>query len=381
MRTPAKNKVSKLRNLFERPVGDKFKSGMVKGGKSKKGGGGEMAASIKQQLFGSGSSRAEHYVSTSYKEEEFTSVKPRTKKKYTLAVKQSGIQGKENNRAATLEAMAVDKEGRPPGTPKVVKVITEKRPRETESDSDGGAETGRELESSFIKDIKKMLEDGGAGHLFGPIKDRFMQYMDKLLKKQATKIKAEMVDIRKKEKDLDKCSRSIIIHNAHRIAMEDDNDYIKYNLAEQVTETLHTMCRSMICVMEAYPLGQWKDGKPPSSVCVVLGSPRQKGVIFKSIAGHMRAETAIGKALKGVAIRDCFPKELIPDSQRLVQKGLMLKKNGQVELFKVVARGPGVIPVLEVRKKANGGGLTKWEVFETELKSTQPDVEKDDNME
>ena len=41
MRTPAKNKVSKLRNLFEKPVGDKYKSGMVKGGKgSKKGGAG-----------------------------------------------------------------------------------------------------------------------------------------------------------------------------------------------------------------------------------------------------------------------------------------------------------------------------------------------------
>ena len=82
-----------------------------------------------------------------------------------------------------------------------------------------------------------------------------------------------------------------------------------------------------------------------------------------------------------MAIRDCFPKELIPDSQRLVQKGLMLKKNGQVELFKVVARGPGVIPVLEVRKKANGGGLTKWEIFETQMKPTQPAVVKDNNME
>ena len=76
----------------------------------------------------------------------------------------------------------------------------------------------------------------------------------------------------------------------------------------------------------------------------------------------MKAKTAIGNALKGVAFRDCFPKELIPDSQRLFQEGMMLKKNGQVELFKVVARGPGVIPVLEVRKKASGGGLTKWEV-------------------
>ena len=78
--------------------------------------------------------------------------------------------------------MAVDKEaGRPPGTPKVAKVTSQTRPRETESDSDGGGESGGELESNFIKDIKKILEDGGASHLFDPIKDRFMQYVDKLL--------------------------------------------------------------------------------------------------------------------------------------------------------------------------------------------------------
>ncbi len=361
MKTPAKNKVSKLRNLFEKPVGDKYKSGMVKGGKgSKKGGGGEMASTIRQQLFGGGPSRANHNISTSDQEEEFISVKPRSKKKYTLAVKQPGTKDKEDYLAALSEAIVVDKEaGKPAGTPRIGKVTEEKRPRD---ESDSEEDVGK-LESNFINDIKRILDEGGAGHMFGPIKDRFMEFVDKLLKRQATKIKAEMVDIRKKEKELDKCSRSIIIHNANRIALEDDNDYINYNLAEKVTETLHTMCRSMICVVEAYPLGQWKDSKPPTSVCVVLGSPRQKGVIFKSIAGHMRAKTAIGKALKGVAIRDCFPKEFIPDAQRLIQKGLMLKKNGQVELFKVVARGPGVIPVLEVRKKANVGGLTKWEVL------------------
>ena len=122
MGTPAKNKVSKLRNLFERPVGDKFKSGMVKGGKNKKGGGGEMASSIKQQQFGGGSSRVEHYVSTSDQEEEFISVKPRTKKKYTMVVKQPGTKSKEDKMVATSEAMAMDKEaGRPP-TPKLDKV-------------------------------------------------------------------------------------------------------------------------------------------------------------------------------------------------------------------------------------------------------------------
>ena len=43
---------------------------------------------------------------------------------------------------------------------------------------------------------------------------------------------------------------------------------------------------------------------------MVLGSARQKGVVFRSIAGNMKAKTAIGKMLIGVAVRDCFPKEL-----------------------------------------------------------------------
>ena len=87
--------------------------------------------------------------------------------------------------------------------------------------------------------------------------------------------------------------------------MEDDYDYIKYNL------TLHTMCRSMICVMEAYTLGKWVDGNHPTSVCVVLGSARQ------AIAGHIKAKMAIGK-MGGMAFRDCFPKELITDSKLTV---------------------------------------------------------------
>ena len=41
----------------------------------------------------------------------------------------------------------------------------------------------------------------------------------------------------------------------------EDNNYINLDLVEKVTETLHTMCRSMMCVVEACPLGQWKDDK------------------------------------------------------------------------------------------------------------------------
>lgn len=129
MKTPAKIKVSKLRNLFEKQVGDKYKSVMVKGGKgTKKGGGGEMASTIRQQLFGGGPSRANHNISTSDQEEDFISIKSRSKKTYTLAVKQPGTQDKEDNVAASLEAILVDKEaGKPPGAPRIGKVTAEKK--------------------------------------------------------------------------------------------------------------------------------------------------------------------------------------------------------------------------------------------------------------
>ena len=49
----------------------------------------------------------------------------------------------------------------------------------------------------------------------------------------------------------------------------------------------------------------------------------------------------------------------------------------------MMARGPGVIPVLEVKKKANGGGLTKWEVFKSQMQGggskrvVEPEKEKE----
>ena len=370
MRTPVKGKVAKIRSLFEKPTVSKFKSAMGKPSKKK------MAAIEGEKAVGS-----KDNDSTSDQDEGFTTVKPhKMKKKFVLP-----RTGSQKDKDKEEDVMVVDNEAGPSG---LNKTAAEKRPRDSDGEEEDTCyEDAEELESSFISDIKQMLEEGGAGHMFAPIRDRFQKFVAKMLKKQATQIKAEMVDIRRKERELDRCGRSIIIHNADRIAMEDDNDYIKYNLAEMVTETLHTMCRSMICVMEAYTLGKWNADTPPTSVCVVLGSARQKGVIFRAIAGHIKAKTAIGKALGGVAFRDCFPKELIPDSQRLVQQGKALKNNGQVELFKVVARGPGVIPVLEVKRKARGGGLTKWEVFKSQMQGggskrvVEPEKEKEKEKE
>ena len=69
---------------------------------------------------------------------------------------------------------------------------------------------------------------------------------------------------------------------------------------------------------------------------------------------------------------------------RFPEAGSAGQGSEEVELFKVkvVARGPGVIPVLEVKKKTSGGGLTKWEVFKLQMqaggtnKAVEPEKER-----
>ena len=268
MRTPVKGKVAKIRSLFEKPTVSKFKSAMGKPSKKK------MAAIEGEKAVGS-----KDNDSTSDQDEGFTTVKPhKMKKKFVLP-----RTGSQKDKDKEEDVMVVDNEAGPSG---LNKTAAEKRPRDSDGEEEDTCyEDAEELESSFISDIKQMLEEGGAGHMFAPIRDRFQKFVAKMLKKQATQIKAEMVDIRRKERELDRCGRSIIIHNADRIAMEDDNDYIKYNLAEMVTETLHTMCRSMICVMEAYTLGKWNADTPPHLGVRGVGVSQAEG---GHLQGHRR---------------------------------------------------------------------------------------------
>lgn len=380
MKTPVKrNRVFKLTRLFESSAADKRKSGhsMVKG-KNKKSGGG--AAAIKQQLFvrgplGDSTSSGDEGALAAPWIQVPAAKQARKGKEATMVAKVPPAKeaAKDNTTAAEVN---MEMDGSSPvagGSRKVVaevggRPVQQKRFREEESDSDSVAVDG--IEDRMNK-IREVLEAVGAGQVFSIVKEHIDGIVEQLLAKQEAKIKAATVDMMRREKELERCSRSLIIHNAHRLVpMDEEEQHVKYSLAEQVTEMLHTICRMMICVTEAFPMGKWKEGKPPTSICVVLGSMRQKNVVFRTIAGHMRAKTAIGTMLRGVAIRDCFPKDLIPDAQRLVQRGLELKKNGQAALFKVVARGPGVIPVLEIRRQTHSGGLGQWEVFKTSTTET-----------
>jgi hypothetical protein len=67
--------------------------------------------------------------------------------------------------------------------------------------------------------------------------------------------------------------------------------------------------------------------------------------------------------MRVVACKDAFPKEYISEANELANKGMLLKRDGQVVSFRVVARGVGCIPVLETREwLASGEPAARWAV-------------------
>jgi len=194
---------------------------------------------------------------------------------------------------------------------------------------------------------------------------------------------AEKVFASKEEND--KCARSVLIFNADKWQMSDTVDDVlgRQPLADRITEVVHTMTRMMVTVQDSFPLGKREVGKDPKIVRLIFGSVRQKNVFFRCIAANMRKGTAIGKAMKMVSIRDCFPKVKIEESKQRAALGWQMKRDGMIASYKVVARGPECIPVLEVKKKDEQGRPARnWEVYneqehqETEDRGHHQNVER-----
>ena len=178
--------------------------------------------------------------------------------------------------------------------------------------------------------------------------------------KEATKAAADAANRRW---EADRCRRSILIHNADRWVGDADNGY---GLAENITAQIHRCMAHTVLVMDAFTIGQWVNNKPPSSVFVTFGSVAQKATFFRVLARCIQEKKPGYEQLRGISCRDAFPKEFVLESKRLAQKGFVLRQNGQVAAFRVVARGPACIPVLEVRARLQGNARGRWEIFKSQ---------------
>ena len=166
--------------------------------------------------------------------------------------------------------------------------------------------------------------------------------------------------------EIGKCKRSILMHNADKWVAGDQNT-MGYSLAERVTAAVHRMSGGMISVVDCFAVGAWQAGRMPSSVFLSFGSYQQKSTFFRIMANRIRFGGEQQQNIRVLACRDAFPKDLIPEAKNLAQKGMGLRQNGHVASFRVVARGQGCIPVLEIRERVRAGQPTaRWTIHQEE---------------
>ena len=243
---------------------------------------------------------------------------------------------------------------------------SQQRPEQQQQEQEQGDQQGQEYQAWQIELYNKMKAMGGdaiPAELYKGFLDLFTATHEERVMVQAHSIAKEVFH---RESELKKCRRSLLIHNVDKW-VENDKETEGYSLADRATAAVHKLTGGMVTVQEAFPLGQWKMGQAPTSVYMTFGSARQKTCFFRVLANKMRvaADQANGgpTPLGGISCRDAFPKDKVNDAKALVDKGMGLKRSGKIAAFRVVARGPGCLPVLEARHRGRDGLSYGWEVW------------------
>ena len=161
------------------------------------------------------------------------------------------------------------------------------------------------------------------------------------------------------EHDSRRSLQSIIIHRADSWVGKEGGP-LNLNLAERVTRAVHAMSDGSVTVLDAYSLGRWDSPTPSTAVLVVFGSRTQKTTFFKILA--RRAPT--DPQLREISCRDAFPKKYVHAAKDLAQRGSTLRTQGKIASFRIVARGNGCFPVLEVKgRDEQGRKEARWRVY------------------
>jgi hypothetical protein len=229
-------------------------------------------------------------------------------------------------------------------------------PEEEEEASEGEQQWQQEMRSNIEKEVG--LTEQQVAKVMNIVMRAFRLRVVYEAKKVATQIVAEEQDVRKS-------FNSIIIHRADQWVQDGAEGRpfppaFNLTLAEKVTVGIHHMTGGAVAVLDAYSLGRWDSPTPVNSVLVTFGSRAQKSTFFKLLAKKAHADPK----LRAISCRDAFPKKLVRDSKVLADKGNSLRSSGTIASFRVVARGMGCIPVLEVKGWNEGGQREpRWRVF------------------
>ena len=172
------------------------------------------------------------------------------------------------------------------------------------------------------------------------------------------------------EHDSRRSLQSIIIHRADTWVGKEGGP-LNLNLAERVTRAIHAMTDGAVTILDSYSLGRWDSPTPSSAVLVVFGSRTQKTTFFKILARR----APLDPHLREISCRDAFPKKYVHAAKDLAQRGSTLRTQGKIASFRIVARGNGCFPVLEVKGRDEQGRKdARWRVYILEERGEGGDI-------
>ena len=216
-----------------------------------------------------------------------------------------------------------------------------------DSSSEGEDEWQAQMRNNIMKEVGLSTEQ--VERVMKIVVEAFKAQVVREAKKVATQIVQDDYEVRRS-------SNSIIIHRADQwVGTEGE-----MNLAEKVTMAIHHMVGGAVSILDAFVLGRWVDQSPPTAVLVTFGSRSQKTTFFKILARRVSGD----EKLRNISCRDAFPKKLVESAKEIAKKGGALKSAGTIAAFRVVARGPGCVPILEVKGVLDGGRKeAKWRIY------------------
>jgi len=224
---------------------------------------------------------------------------------------------------------------------------------------DGDSSEGDPAEAEWQLEMRKEIikEAGLTEDQVSKVMGIVMKAFKLRVTEEARKVARQAVG---EDQDARKSGNSIIIHRADQWVAKEGGP-MNLNLAEKVTMAVHRMTAGSVAVLDAFTLGRWDAASPPTAVLVTLGSRSQKMTFFKILA---RRAAQGDQDVRVISCRDAFPKRHLQAAKDLAKRGNDLRTGGSAASFRVVARGEGCVPILEVKGwEADGRKEARWRVF------------------
>ena len=246
---------------------------------------------------------------------------------------------------------------------------TKDKDKEKDSSRDHGQRAEQEDRDKPMDEITKIMEQAGIEkNLIDKVRNKCTEVMAKMTEDQLKRIRKAWKTEQDREEELRNCERSVIIHDADKLVdkymiQEDEEWDSRYTLAEKTAGVVTNLTHGMVMVTEAFALGQRSEDKTPTSICLRLGSARQKGTLFRTLASMIGKRNPYAEVIRRLVVRDVFPKDQLQDVRRLATSAMKMKREGKIAFFKVMPTGPQMIPVLHVKTKSESGRISEWRIY------------------